>query len=509
MTIHGYEIESEWSTCTCGEIAKARKNGKSYILKKYKGTVCPIDNGTLDRKTYDINKKRFIAFVDLRKRINAAIRSVTGPGGNIIIPEEEFVYENFLIEASEYIENAVPDYELCGVLDSLSFDTKKLLMQTAAGALCSIHSKHVIHSDLKPQNVLLVCNGRGNYVAKLIDFDGSYFVENTPEEVIGTIDYYSPELGEYGDSEDDRDDADIKLTEKSDIFSLGLLFHFYLTGHLPETTELSEKLLRMKERGRKVYCWVALNHGCKLQIDPSIRNVAMRALLGDMLKRNPSERPSASCVLKRLKEVSEYYYVEAWPEHKIVLHLEKMRADGVRVFSKVVSSGMQGYELEFFDGNKRILRVSELIEQDYAHCIGPESFCDAWDEHKLEFDIARIKDRGFVSSERATVSDIKGYNLYRSDSTRVFFRPETLLMMKYARNVADSVCDHFGYSDPWPEHRIEFELRSMYAKGYVSIKRSMLNGIKGYSLTDKEGLERFLRVDNMLIQGMAIKKGGV
>ena len=83
--------------------------------------------------------------------------------------------------------------ELEGVLASLSVDVKKLLMQTAAGALFSVHNKHIIHSDLKLKNVLLVRNKTGNYVAKLIDFDSSYFIDKKPEEIIGTIDYYSPE----------------------------------------------------------------------------------------------------------------------------------------------------------------------------------------------------------------------------------------------------------------------------------------------------------------------------
>ena len=184
MMFHGYELTSEWKNSQCGQTAKARKEGKGYFLKKYQTPVAPLNNGTLDAKTFAHNKKLFEEFVDIRKRVNATIRTIAGPGGNIVIPCDEFIEGNQYIEAAELVDGVVEEDELEGVLASLSVDVKKLLMQTAAGALFGVHSKKIVHSDLKLKNVLLVRNSTGNYVAKLIDFDSSYFVDEKPYEVV-------------------------------------------------------------------------------------------------------------------------------------------------------------------------------------------------------------------------------------------------------------------------------------------------------------------------------------
>jgi len=256
MTVHGYELITEWKNSTCGKRVTGRKGGKCYFLKKYQTPVAPIRNSAMDAKTFEKNKKIFDKFVDLRKRINTTIRAIAGDGGNIIIPCEEFIDGNQYVEVSEFIDGAVDDKEVETVLMSLSDDTKKLLMMTAAGALSSIHSKNIVHSDLKLKNVLLVRNKAGNYVAKLIDFDSSYFVEEKPEEVIGTIDYYSPELGAYSGAEDEEELEVLakNITTKSDIFSLGLIFHKYLSGEFPEPIGLTEMLKKRKAKGKAIYC---------------------------------------------------------------------------------------------------------------------------------------------------------------------------------------------------------------------------------------------------------------
>jgi serine/threonine protein kinase len=70
------------------------------------------------------------------------------------------------------------------------------------------------------------------YTTKLIDFDSAYIAGRPPppEEIVGTINYYSPELLGYiqeagvGPSE---------LGVASDVFALGLIYTEYLTGSPP------------------------------------------------------------------------------------------------------------------------------------------------------------------------------------------------------------------------------------------------------------------------------------
>ena len=505
MMFHGYELISEWKNSQCGQTAKARKGGKSYFLKKYQTPVAPLRNGTLDEKTFEHNKKLFEDYVATRKKINATIRTIAGSGGNIIIPCDEFIEGNQYIEAAEFVDGAVDEDELESILASLSVDIKKLLMQTAAGALFSVHSKKIVHSDLKLKNVLLVRNSAGNYVAKLIDFDSSYFVDQKPDEVVGTIDYYSPELGAYADAEDDREEMGKKLTEKSDIFSLGLIFHFYLSGSLPTPASLTEKLRKRQEKGKVIYCWVALNSGCELKLSPTIKSPKYISLISDMLSIEPKDRPSASDVLRRLRE-ADPVIEELWPEHSLILDIDKLKKAGIVGLKKQTSGGKKEYELIYSDGKKATVNKDDLISKDLVKVIVPASFCKPWSEHDIEFDEDRIRSRGFVAGEQIVLSGIKGYNFYRSDSTTMFFRLEMLLAMKYARKTITPVDIETKLDSPWPEHKIKFDSDAIKARGYISITRDTLDGIKGYRLTKSDGTSQFIRVEIMLLQKMAKKK---
>lgn len=511
MTVHGYELVGDWENSTCGKIAQAKKGGKRYFLKRYQTPVAPIDNGTLDAKTFAHNKKMFDAFVARRKRVNNLIRPLAGAGGNIVIPCEDFIIENQYAEASEYVEGAIPKEEMIGILRSLSSDTIKLLMKTAAGALSSVHGKGVIHSDLKLENLLLVRNKAGNYVAKMLDFDSSYPNDDKPEEIIGTIDYYSPELGAYVDAEDDSEEMAKNITEKTDIFSLGLIYHFYLAGAFPEAASLTERLQKRKDKGKVIYPWVVLNSGCELQISPKIKNPMHISLISDMLSLDPADRPTASEVLKRLNSPTADGGVvlqEPWPEHGIILDKAKITAAKIITLEKTIDDSKNKYKVMYENGKKQILTKEELLSKGFAKNAAPAGFGTPWPEHNIVFDLDIIKKRGFVSGEQATLSGIKGYNFYRADSSSTFFKLEMLIAMKYAKKKTDApkvVVTSGGTAEPWPEHKIVFDNDAIKAKGYVGFERKTMGGVNGYEFIRSDGTRQFIRVEMVVIQKMAKK----
>ena len=98
----------------------------------------------------------------------------------------------------------------------------KYLTQTAS-ALAEIHKVGILHRDLKPGNIML---RRDNSIA-LIDFGLAKRLRLQMEitdsgEIFGTPYYMSPEQG-HGDQVDQR----------SDIYSLGVIFYEMLTGDKP------------------------------------------------------------------------------------------------------------------------------------------------------------------------------------------------------------------------------------------------------------------------------------
>ena len=533
-SVHGYELTSEWKNSQCGQTAKAKKGGKGYFMKKYQTPVEPVNNGALDAKTFENNRRKFEKYVANRRRVNNTLRPLSGMGGNLIIPTEEFVEDHHYMEASEFVDGVIPDDEVEGILSSLSMDVKKLLMLTAAGALSSVHGKGIVHSDLKLKNVLLARNSSGNYVAKIIDFDSSYFLDDKPiDDIVGDINYYSPELGRYSDAEDERESLLPTLTEKSDIFSLGLIFHFYLTGHLPRPKSLNARLQKRKDKGKAIYCWSVLLNDCELEVDPSITNVKYAALVRDMIDIDPANRPSAQQVLMRLKApdvAAEPVIEEPWPEHRLMLDKSKIKGDGYMEFKKMTSGGVKKYKLLDRSGRVSELTAEEVVSRGYARTAREEVFCAPWPEHAITFDEAKMRSRGFVSAEQTTLAGVKGYNLFRPDGTSNFFKVEMLIVMKYATRGAGATptaapspaparptptptpapapaaaSAPSGFAAPWPDHAITFNEAVITARGFVSSEQATLGGVNGYNFFRADGSSQFIKKEMLIVFKMATK----
>lgn len=506
MNFHGYELLTEWKNSQCGQTARAEKGSKTYFLKKYQTPVEPVMNGALDAKTFAHNKETFERFMGLRRRVNNALRPISGMGGNIVIPTEDFIDEHHYVESAEMVSGVIDDDELECVINSLSLDVKRLLMLTAAGALDTIHKKGVIHSDLKLKNVLLARNSSGNYVAKIIDFDSSYFTDCLPDEIVGTIDYYSPELGKYADSEDEREELAKTLTTKSDIFSLGLIFHFYLSGEIPQAKTLTERLKKRKDKGKPIYCWTILNNGCELQLSPKITSLKYITLLNDMLSINPDERPTAMQVLQRLKEPEITGVIEEpWPEHKLMLDKKKINDNNYIILKKVIVKTDKYYELMSKDGKKIQCDCSKLIEMGFAKKMMEEKFDEPWICHKITFNKEKLKSRGFVAVEQTTFSGVSGYNVFRADSTCTFFDVNKLLLMGYAIKNKEVVTVTEKFCEPWAEHKIKFNIDVIKQRGFVRAEQTVVSGVKGYDFYKKDGLKQFIKSEILIVLKMASK----
>jgi tetratricopeptide (TPR) repeat protein/predicted Ser/Thr protein kinase/TolB-like protein len=131
-------------------------------------------------------------------------------------------------------------------LRSVLLEKNKLAPEQAARIMVQIcraleaaHNEGVIHRDLKPQNIMLDASGRV-YVMDFGIARSAYLPGMTQTGMlIGTPEYMSPEQGR-GE----------KLTERSDIFSLGIIFYEMLIGKSPyySDTPLATLWKRMQEK---------------------------------------------------------------------------------------------------------------------------------------------------------------------------------------------------------------------------------------------------------------------
>ena len=104
-------------------------------------------------------------------------------------------------------------------------------------ALDYIHSKSIIHCDIKPQNIILLQNGS----IKVADFGIARLnsmIDNTGEKsdvAVGTVYYVSPEQARGK-----------RPGKESDLYSLGVMLYELITGKLPFYNENATEVAKMQ-----------------------------------------------------------------------------------------------------------------------------------------------------------------------------------------------------------------------------------------------------------------------
>ena len=149
------------------------------------------------------------------------------------------------------------------------------------------HNNHIIHRDIKPQNIIISKDGK----VKVTDFGiAKAATSNTiTSNVMGSVHYTSPEQARGGYSD-----------EKSDIYSLGITMFEMLTGRVPfngETTvaiaikHIQEEMPSPREYVPEIpVCVEQIVLKCT-QKSPDRRYDSMESLLIDLRKAllNPNE----------------------------------------------------------------------------------------------------------------------------------------------------------------------------------------------------------------------------
>lgn len=135
-----------------------------------------------------------------------------------------------------------------------------------------IHSKKVLHRDLKAENVFLTKKN----VVKIGDFGISKVLENTvdvAQTIVGTPSYLSPELCQ-----------DIPYSSKSDVWAVGCLLYELCALKSPFD---AQNLISLFFKIIK----------CEYEAIPSMYSKELQGLVSMILVKSPDDRPSASAIL--------------------------------------------------------------------------------------------------------------------------------------------------------------------------------------------------------------------
>lgn len=221
-----------------------------------------------------------LRFVEEKTALYQAINSAGD--GNLIRPLSFFRWGSHFYLATEL----VPQEEIDPL--QLPFRERLLLCLTVAHSVMGLHQAGVVHSDIKPENVLLHRTGLGTVVGKLVDFDCSFFASTPPQnlsELGGDLVYLSPEACKFSVGEE------ASLTGAMDVFALALLFHKYLTGSLPAYDRDAFDYVNE----------VVLDEG-ELTLSPDLPE-QVRDLLRSMLVCDEHERIDSASVVKALQDM--------------------------------------------------------------------------------------------------------------------------------------------------------------------------------------------------------------
>lgn len=158
-------------------------------------------------------------------------------------------YENTADGAAYIVMEYLQGESLYDRLEKLHAEQKRIpiaqavsLIRQVASALSEAHAHGIVHCDLKPENLFLVRDDLVEFGerVKILDFGIAKFVaddggrKTTVGLVLGTPIYMSPEQCEGRD----------KISEKADVYSLGVMFYELLGGEPPFRADSSAALMR-------------------------------------------------------------------------------------------------------------------------------------------------------------------------------------------------------------------------------------------------------------------------
>lgn len=193
---------------------------------------------------------------------------------------------------TEYLQNGtledILEVERSGIKIPFWDDTMRLInIYGIASAMSYLHSKNIIHCDLKPGNVLL----DDFLFPKLSDFGLSKSLDKTNEKerpqkqigMIGTASFIAPEILKEN-----------KYTKKSDVYAFGMTVFEIMTKEYPfDGTQ--DILIEYK---------VSVE-GKRPEIKKEVPNI-YKELIQSCWNQDPDERPSFDSIIDDLKNKKEF-----------------------------------------------------------------------------------------------------------------------------------------------------------------------------------------------------------
>jgi serine/threonine-protein kinase len=251
--------------------------------------------------------------------------------------------------AMEYIDGEALD-RILARRGKLGWEEVLSYGKQLAEALQYAHDKGIIHRDLKPSNLMITKDG----VLKLTDFgiakDTDVTALTGANSTIGTAAYMSPEQCK----------GDRNLSNKSDLYSLGIVFFELLTGRKPFTAETTVEMFlkHVNEKAPRIGKLVA-------DLPPKFESLILQ-----LLEKDKESRPiDAAWVARMLAEVEEDQFARksAGLMKAEARTLKKTNQDGERMDAtdKEAARALRGKKKK-----KKKAEQVPFLQRKWVHAVG-------------------------------------------------------------------------------------------------------------------------------------------
>ena len=274
------------------KISFAVSGGQRWFVKEFLSPKYPTYDSPGSERTKEYKRQQCMEFEAHQNKLMEVTRKACSAGSNLVCGRELVRVGTSYYKITEAIDtNTMSPKEV----SQLSWKELVIILRSLVSSLRILHSNQIVHGDLKPENILIKKTSAGVYTTKLIDLDDSYF-EGKPtgerEALVGTPEYYSPEVFAYIADEDGAISGET-LTCKADIYTLGLILCEYLTGERPHF-----------DTKKYAYAYAATLDGAKLVLPKGkYMTVEFQRLIEQMLERESEKRPNVGEVFEVLKKV--------------------------------------------------------------------------------------------------------------------------------------------------------------------------------------------------------------
>lgn len=460
------------SPCLFGDLVGASRDGQYFRCLRYSA---PVDSDP-----------GFEDFGPRKEKLYGLIRDIFGPSDVIVIPTLCAAHDGRWYEFTADPGDQIPDADYTAAIEALSEEARMAILEQTIDTLSHLHRHNIVHGCVNPAAVALFSHDDGSVTSRLCGLESAFPADAVPEHPPLDTFYSAPEqvLARSGPQ---------AVTTAADIFSMGLLFHQFLTGELPQPPGAAAFVAPWQ------VLTTPLADGSfdQLVISDRITDPVLIALLSDMLHPDAACRPTPEKILQRLRRKQLPIQTTTWPGEGITIDADAVRQHvlGLRTrkLSRPGAAAVQGYEIITPDGQRMFRTAGQLVQSGLASVI--EYLEEPWPEDDIRWRESKLKVM-FPCVRRGSRPGLYAMTDCAGGTRQCTAAQLKMLRFAAGRKSAAPEPELPRWDDLLPEDiGCEISTEEVASMGLIYSCSTEMCGIRGYQFSDLYGNSRFISRD--------------